>query len=172
MPCYVLLGSNNQGDAIDAAAYAANLSRIYGVFAIQFTLDRRIAESRNKAVLHSTYRGGKMEQDWRRIDEENERLFQQQTEEAKKSSAADRSFFTAGQQAHHSVKENGLLPRRNADGEFEYDLQQGLKAACHGREDVVAVLILQRDLLARLDRNHKLLLAALVLLVYIAYRLT
>lgn len=36
-----------------------------------------------------------MEQEWRRIDEENERLFEKQMEESKKSSAADHSFFTA-----------------------------------------------------------------------------
>ena len=112
-----------------------------------------------------------MEKELGRIDEENELLLQKQMKEAKKSSAADWSFFSAGQRARLSVKENGLIPQRNADGEFEYELQQGLKAACHGREDTVTVLVLQRDILVRMDRNYKLLVGILVLLLYVAYRL-
>jgi hypothetical protein len=113
-----------------------------------------------------------METDWKKIDEENEKFFEWQVEQAKKSSPADRDFFTAGQKARHSVKENGLLPARNEDGEFEYIAQQGFKAACHAREDVVAILHIQRAVLSRLDRNRGLLWIVILLLIYIAYRLT
>ena len=113
-----------------------------------------------------------MKTDWQRMDEENDRLFEKQMEEGKRRSAADHAFFSAAQYARSSARQSDLLPRRNEDGDFEYELQQGLRAACHGREDVSAVLVIQRSLLLRLDRNYKLLLVAVALLGYIAYRVT
>ena len=113
-----------------------------------------------------------MEVDWKKIDEDNERIFEKQMEDAKTSSGADRDFFSAAQYARRSAKENGLLPTRNAEGEFEYTPQQGFKAACHAREDTAAALQIQRAVLLRLDRNRNLLWVAIALLAYVTYRLS
>lgn len=107
-----------------------------------------------------------------KLDEENERFFQKQIEEAKKSSDADRDFFSAAQIARQSVKYDGLLPSRNEDGEAEYTAQQGFMAACQTREDVVAIVNIQRSILIRLDRNRNLLWCVICFLTYIAYRVS
>lgn len=113
-----------------------------------------------------------MERSWKQIDEDNERQFEKDMEAAKKGSAANHTFFTAGQLARRSVKEHELLPHRNQDGEFRYTVHQGLRAACHSREDVSAILQIQLAVLHRLDRNRNLLWVAIVLLAYVAYRLS
>lgn len=113
-----------------------------------------------------------MEANWKKTAEESERLFENHMDEAKKASAAARDFFSAAQIARRSAKENGILPVRNEHGEFRYTMQQGLKAACHAREDIAATLQIQLAVLQRLDRNRNLLWAAIVLLGYVAYRLS
>jgi hypothetical protein len=113
-----------------------------------------------------------MDADLRKTDEQSKRFFDKQMEDAKKSSAADREFFAAAQYARHAAEQNGLLPARNQEGDYEYTPQQGLKAACHAREDAAATLVIQRALLHRLDRNRNLLWVAIALLVYVAYRLS
>jgi hypothetical protein len=113
-----------------------------------------------------------METDWKQTAEENERLFENHMEEAKKASAAARDFFGAAQIARHSARENGILPIPNKHGEFRHTIQQGLKTACHAREDVAAALQIQLAVLKRLDRNRNLLWVAIVLLGYVAYRLS
>ena len=96
----------------------------------------------------------------------------QRLEQAKRNGLADRDFFEAGLVARRSIQENELLPYRNEAGEFEYELQQGLKAACHAREDVVAISVIQRALLKRLDAVKALLVVAIALLLYVAYRVS
>ena len=91
---------------------------------------------------------------------------------AKSGSAANRDFFTACQQAKSWTGQAGLLPEIDEDGEDRYTARQGVKAACHGREDAAATLILQKSILERLDRNRVLLWACIVLLAYIAVRVT
>ena len=113
-----------------------------------------------------------MEKRWKQIDEENERIFEKQMEDAKKASAADRDFFGSGQSARRSVKQDELLPVRDEFGDLRYTVRQGLKAACYAREDVAATLELQRAVLRRLDRNQHLLWVSIALLAYIAYRLS
>lgn len=113
-----------------------------------------------------------METDWKQTDEESERLFENHMNEAKKASAAARDFFSAGQIARHSAKENGILPSRNEHGEFRYTVQQGLKAACHAREDVAAIAQIQLAVLQRLDRNRNLLWIVIVLLFYVSFRIS
>ena len=113
-----------------------------------------------------------MEKSWKQIDEENEHFFEKQMEEAKKASAADRDFFGAAQIASRSAKQDQLLPVRYEFGEFRYTVQQGLKAACHAREDVCATLQIQLTVLKRLDRNRNLLWVAIAILGYVAYRLS
>ena len=113
-----------------------------------------------------------MEIDLKKIAEDDQALFEKEMEHAKKTSSADRDFFGAAQLARRWAIRDSLLPARNEDGDFEYELQQGLKAACHAREDVAAIAQVQRALLQRLDRNRNLLWIAIVLLAYIAYRIS
>ena len=90
----------------------------------------------------------------------------------KTGGAADREVAMAALQAKKSISENGLAPKEISEGEFKHSVEQALKAACWAREDVATVLILQPAILRRLDALRILLLAVLVLLVYIAYRLS
>lgn len=113
-----------------------------------------------------------MDKNWNEIDAENQRLFEMELEEAKKSSSAARDFFSAGLSARRSVREHELLPVRDENGEFVYTPQQAFKAACLAREDVVATLELQLAILKRLDRNHSLVWVAILILSYIAYRVS
>ena len=53
-----------------------------------------------------------------KMDEESERFFEKQIEDAKKSSAADRDFFSAAQVARRAIKQDGLFPIYNEDGEI------------------------------------------------------
>ncbi|MBI5894136.1 MAG: hypothetical protein HZB79_10950 [Deltaproteobacteria bacterium] len=113
-----------------------------------------------------------METNWKQTDEESERFFENHTDELKKASATARDFFGAVQLARRQAKENGILPVRNEHGEFQWTIQQGLKAACHAREDISATLQIQVAVLQRLDRNRNLLWLAIVILGYVAYRLS
>jgi hypothetical protein len=123
-------------------------------------------------VLKKIKRYNNMEKNWKQDEEEKDQLFENHMEEAKKASAADRDFYSAAQIARRSAKEDGILPVRNEDGEFQYTIQQGLKAACHAREDITATVNIQLAILKRLDRNRNLLWAAIVLLGYVAYSLS
>jgi hypothetical protein len=93
-------------------------------------------------------------------------------EQAKLSGPADQDFFEAALVGRRAIQQDELLPHRNEHGEFEYELQQGLKAACHNREDVVAIAMIQRALLKRLDILKALLAVAIALLLYLAYRVS
>jgi hypothetical protein len=97
-----------------------------------------------------------------------EKLF---TDAASKG-AVNKDYYGAALFAHNSIKTDGLEPSENEDGELEYSLQQGLKAACHGREDTVAILIIQKSILERLDTLKSILTLCVVLLCYIAYRIS
>lgn len=121
---------------------------------------------------HAIWRGRHMETNWDQIDEESDRLFESRMNEARRANAAARDFFGAAQVARRSARESGILPVRNEHGEFRYTIRQGLKAACHTREDIAATLQVQLALLQRLDRNRNLLWVAIALLGYVAYRLS
>lgn len=113
-----------------------------------------------------------MEINWKQIDKESERLYEKLMGKAKKTSAAAKVFFSAGQEARRQAKEHGILPVRDEHGEYRYTIQQGLKAACHAREDISGTLQIQFAILQRLDRNRNLLFVIIILLGYVAYRLT
>jgi hypothetical protein len=113
-----------------------------------------------------------METNWKQNDEAGERLFEKRMDKAKHTSAAARVFFSAGQEARRQAKENGFLPARDNHGELRYTIQQGLKAACHAREDISANLQIQFAILQRLDRNRNLLFVIIILLAYVAFRLS
>ncbi len=101
-------------------------------------------------------------------DEYNDREAQKRM----KRSAADRDFTLACVNAKKWAKENGLMPTRGEDGELRYTPEQGLRAACHGREDIGATLQIQFPILERLDAVYGLLKLCLVALAYIAYRVS
>lgn len=113
-----------------------------------------------------------MEIDWKSIDDENDLRFERQMEKAKTKNGASRDFFGAAQMAKRGSKQDDLMPYRDENGELRYTVEQGLKAACHAREEVCAILILQQSVLVRLDRNRNLLWAAIGLLLYLAFRLS
>ena len=60
-----------------------------------------------------------------------------------------RQIHMAGQFAKNSVTTDGLLPTLNKYREWTYTVQQGLKAACHTREDIIAVYEMHIALLKR-----------------------
>jgi hypothetical protein len=90
---------------------------------------------------------------------------------AKRRSAAERSFFEAADFARNQMKLDGLEGEVRPHYEIRYTVAQGLKAAIHGREDTAAALVLQRDILVRLDAIKSLLWVAIGVLVFIAYKL-
>lgn len=105
------------------------------------------------------------------IDRDNEDYCNQQMEEAKKKSAADRDFFEAALSARQSMKQDDLFPSRNENGELRYTVQQGLKAACYAREDIAVTTTIQRSILIRLDIIKSLLWVCAAILLYIAIRI-
>ena len=84
----------------------------------------------------------------------------------------DREFFGACLAALRGSREGGLFPRRDADGNFHYTPEQGFKAACQGREDAAANLLVQRAVLERLQALQWTAWLCVLLLGYIAYRVS
>jgi len=84
-----------------------------------------------------------------------------------KKSAADRTFFQAAKTARLQVNADGLLPDW-IDDEWTHTAEQGAKAACLTREDMIAVANVQYALLKRLDRNRNYMWVIIALLLYIA----
>lgn len=113
-----------------------------------------------------------MHVDYEKIDQDNEALFVKQMERGMKGGTADRIFYAAALTAHQATAAEGLIPTRNEDGDFVYSSQQGLKAACHAREDVVALVNIQLPALKLLHQVQLLLWGCLALLVYVAYRVS
>jgi len=113
-----------------------------------------------------------MNKTWEQIDKENAEFSQQQLIDAKQKNATDRDFFEAALIAYRSAVQDELIPSRDVNGELRYTVQQGLKAACHGRQDVTAIAITQRSILQRLDSIKSLLLFCGAILLYIAIRVS
>ncbi len=103
--------------------------------------------------------------------EDDERYFKQM-KEAQKRNAAAKDFYGAAISAKLSLKSDDLLPYRNEDGEPTYSANQGAKAACFAREEVSSILQLQLPILERLDGIDSLVKVCLVVLIYIAYKVT
>ena len=122
---------------------------------------REVAEAERREVAES-----------RRMFAEAEAFAAKQREATKKLSAADRTFTEAAEFAKNQIRSDGLEGEIRPYGEIRYSVAQGLKATVHGREDGIATLVLQRDILVRLDKVKSLLWVAIVLLVYIAWKVT
>jgi hypothetical protein len=109
---------------------------------------------------------------WDRVDAQHMELFRRGIEQQKKRGPAERDYAEAVDAAKRYAEQAELFPRRTDDGELRYTVRQGLQAACQGREDAAAVLLVQLPILKRLDRIRGLLWACAGLLAYIAYRVS
>jgi hypothetical protein len=89
---------------------------------------------------------------------------------AKKGGAAA-ELVAAVRMARRARTDAGLDCDYTEDGDAKYTIQQGLKAATHGREDIAATLILQVKIIERLDRQRKLSWWTLGILVIVALKL-
>jgi hypothetical protein len=108
----------------------------------------------------------------KRLFDESEAYAAKQREETKKRSAADRTFIEACEFAKNSMKSHDLQGEIRPFYEVRYTVKQGLKAAIHTREDGIATLVLQRAILVRLDFIKSLIWVAVLLLAYIAYKVS
>jgi hypothetical protein len=80
---------------------------------------------------------------------------------------SEAASFAKGQ-----TQQDGLFPLENEYGEQRYTAQQGVKAACLTREDVIAVMHIQTSTLRRLKELRTIGLIGLALLAYIAWCLS
>lgn len=85
-----------------------------------------------------------------------------------KKGRAAAEFVEAVQMARLGRTQAGLDCSYTEDGDAEYTTQQGLKAACHGREDAAATLVLQLKIMQRLDSQRKISLWILAVLALVA----
>ena len=113
-----------------------------------------------------------MKEKYKPMNKENLEIFEKQMEDAKRKSSADWDFYNAALLAKRFAKEDDLLPYHDEFEEQHYTVRQGLKAACYAREDVTAILLIQKSILVRIDRIKTVLWVCTVLLCYIAIRLT
>ncbi len=114
--------------------------------------------------------------DWKAFDEANRKHRAEVIEQSMKGDAANRDFFGAVKFARGSIATEDLLPTRqtdeHGDSDIRYTAEQGIRAACNSREDIVTTLVLQRVLLMRLDRNYRLTWLVLLVAGYVAYRVS
>jgi hypothetical protein len=109
---------------------------------------------------------------WKEKWAEFDRYHEDRLEKLASKGGIDREYFGAMLSALRSCKESDLFPIRNEDGEFIYRPEQGVKAACHGREDAAATLIIQRSILERLQILQWAAWLCIAILIYIAYRVS
>lgn len=109
------------------------------------------------------------------IEKRNEEFWAKQNSESMKLGGASADIARAAFQARSNVRESDLFPNVDDDGRWVYTQEQGIKAACHAREDASATLILQHTQLEHLHRLagvKKLLWVCIGLLAYIASKLS
>jgi hypothetical protein len=84
-----------------------------------------------------------------------------------------KAIAKASRDASTWAENDGLHPVMDLDTrDWKYTIKQGLRAACVGREDAAANLILQGTILDNQKSIIRLLWIAIALLAYIAYRLS
>jgi len=108
------------------------------------------------------------------IEKKNEEFWAKQNSDAMKLGGASSDTARAAFQARNNVRESDLFPSLDDDGHWVYTPEQGIKAACHAREDASATLILQHTQLEHLHRLSgvkRLLWVCIGLLAYIAAKL-
>ena len=89
--------------------------------------------------------------DWRALRAEGQTHAEKQLTEAAAKDSVSWDFYGAALVAMRSAQQDELYPTIGEYGEIRYTVQQGLKAACHAREDVTAILIIQQAVLRRLQ---------------------
>lgn len=98
-------------------------------------------------------------------DIDAEEFDQRNLDQLGKRGAAEADFVTAVRAARQARTEAGLDCYFDSNGLGRFTTEQGLKAACHTREDAAATLMLQVFIMKRLDKNSKYLKVAIILLV-------
>lgn len=76
----------------------------------------------------------------------------------------NKEFQEAFDLAKSWAARDGIHPSVDEYGREHYRIQQALKAACHGREDITALVILQQSVLRRLGQLRVLAIIGLLLL--------
>lgn len=94
--------------------------------------------------------------DWKVEFAEADARLEIQLKELASKSAVNYDFYNAGLTALKSMQNDELNPSISKYGEVRYSVQQGLKAACHARQDVTAILIIQQAVLKRLHELRSL----------------
>ena len=138
----------------------------------------------NSAPLQSSrsdeereWRRNKAEAEQRGIAESKKVIEEGETYQAtlmdamKRRSSADRTFIDAVKLAKQQVKDNGLEGEIRPYYEVRYTAAQGIKAAIHGREDTSATLLIQREILRRLDDIKVLIWIVITALGFLVYKL-
>lgn len=110
--------------------------------------------------------------DWRAKYADAEAHAEKQLEQTASKNSVNRDFYGAVLAAKRSARHDGFYPESDEYGELHYTESQGIKAACHTREDVTAILIIQQSLLRRLETLYVLGSTCVLLLGYIAYRVS
>lgn len=87
-----------------------------------------------------------------------------------KKGGAGAELVAAIRLARQARTQAGLNCDYTESGEARFSVQQGLKAAVHGREDVAATLILQVKIIQRLDQLKKIGWGILGVLIVIALK--
>jgi hypothetical protein len=109
---------------------------------------------------------------WRALGAEGQAHAEKQITDAAAKDSVSRDFYSAALIAMRSAQQDELYPAISEDGGICYTAQQGLKAACHAREDVTAILIIQQAVLRRLQELRLLAWACLAVLCYIAVHIS
>ena len=89
--------------------------------------------------------------DWQALRAEGQAHAEKQMTEAAAKDSVSRDFYGAALVAMRSAQQDELHPAIGEYGEARYTAQQGIKAACHAREDVTSILIIQQAVLRRLQ---------------------
>ena len=113
--------------------------------------------------------------DAERMNAITEEFWAKQNSESIKMGGVSAEMGRAAFSARQNLRESDLFPNLNEVGEWVYSPEQGIKAACHAREDAASTLILQKtqlDHLHRLSGVKALLWVCIGLLTYIAYKLS
>ena len=110
--------------------------------------------------------------DWHKVQRDGLAHTEKMIQDEARKGSVNGDYFGAGLKAQRSIAADELLPTPTPYGEYRYTIQQGLKAACHGREDIAAVKYMQMAVLRRLQGLRVMGWIALALLAYIAVRVT
>ena len=97
---------------------------------------------------------------------------QRDLDEKAKKSIIDGAFFGAAAYAKRSAKNDGFYPEPDENGETTYAVQQGLRAACYSREEIAAVLVIQKTIIRGISALIAFAAVSVSLLVYVALQVS